>query len=106
MCPNQAYLHLLKAELPTFLAEIENEGKIIRLAIYNAGTDVYEGDGLGRLGLTEEGILERDMFVINMLRYRNIPTVMVLGGGYTPQSYQFVVNSIQQILQENYPEVR
>src|SRR5687768_128817 len=39
MYPNQEYLHLLKAELPTFLSGIENEGKVIRLAIYNAGTD-------------------------------------------------------------------
>jgi histone deacetylase 11 len=31
--------------------------------IYNAGTDCLEGDPLGRLGITAEGIIQRDEIV-------------------------------------------
>lgn len=31
--------------------------------IYNAGTDCMEGDPLGRLGITAEGIIQRDEIV-------------------------------------------
>jgi histone deacetylase 11 len=98
MCADDEYLDLLKGNLPAFLTSVEDKGHI-RLAIYNAGTDVYRGDSLGRLELSEPGILERDIFVINILRHRNIPTVMVLGGGYSRQSYKFVANTVQYLLQ-------
>ena len=31
--------------------------------IYNAGTDILEGDPLGRLGITQQGIIDRDEIV-------------------------------------------
>lgn len=96
-CQTDAYLALLKKALPAFLSEVQGDGAI-GLAVYTAGTDVYEADSLGQLGVSAEGILERDMFVIQMLQAQNIPTLMVLGGGYSPQSYQWVVNTVQQVL--------
>ena len=98
MCDDKTYLNLLKSDLPAFLASIDNSGEKIGLVIYTAGTDVYQEDSLGQLGLSEAGILERDMFVINVLQHRHIPTLMVLGGGYTQQSYQLVFNTVQKIL--------
>ena len=64
------------------------------LAIYNAGTDVFAGDPLGGLNISAPAILERDLFVIDELRKRGIPTVMVLSGGYTTQSYRLVADSV------------
>jgi len=53
-----------------------------RLVFYNAGVDVWAGDRLGRLGLTEAGIRARDAHVIAAVRGTGIPFVGVVGGGY------------------------
>jgi histone deacetylase 11 len=64
------------------------------LAFYNAGTDVFEHDPLGGLCISAATILERDLFVMNELKKRKIPTVMVTSGGYTKQSFQLIANSV------------
>jgi uncharacterized Fe-S cluster-containing radical SAM superfamily protein len=43
-----------------------------------------------RLLVTQDAVLERDLFVINELRNRNIPTVMVPSGGYTNESHVLI----------------
>ncbi len=88
------YLGKLKEHLATFLTNI-NQPKI---AFYNAGTDIYEFDPLGQLKVSQQGILERDLFVFQTLTSAEIPWVMVLSGGYTRESYQLVANSIASIL--------
>lgn len=100
-CATQPYLDTLKEELPNFLASLANESKTPSFAIYNAGTDVFEQDPLGQLGISATGILERDLFVINLLRQKKIPTIMLLSGGYTDQSYQLVANTVQRLLRED-----
>lgn len=52
------------------------------LAIYLAGADPYEGDLLGRLGLTKEGLAHRDRRVLDMCRGAGLPVAVVLAGGY------------------------
>ena len=52
------------------------------LVVYQAGVDVYEGDRLGGLKLTEEGIIRRDMLVRDACRARGVPVAVTLGGGY------------------------
>ncbi|MGF1550999.1 MAG: histone deacetylase [Paracoccaceae bacterium] len=52
------------------------------IAFYNAGVDVWEGDRLGRLALSADGIRARDALVLGRLRGHGIPTVAVIGGGY------------------------
>lgn len=91
------YLHELRAQLPGFLDSVTKSQ--VGLAIYNAGTDVFEEDPLGSLGISAKGIYERDLFVIDELRRRGIPTVMVLSGGYTRQSYQLVADSVIGIVE-------
>ena len=41
----------------------------------------------------------RDKFVFNTLTDANLPWVMVLSGGYTKESYQFIFESIAYVLQ-------
>ena len=53
-----------------------------RLVFYNAGVDVWAGDRLGRLGLSDDGIRARDALVIGRVRAEGVPLVGVLGGGY------------------------
>jgi acetoin utilization deacetylase AcuC-like enzyme len=52
------------------------------LLFYLAGADPHEGDRLGRLKLTAQGLAERDRRVFAAARTRRIPMAMVMGGGY------------------------
>jgi acetoin utilization deacetylase AcuC-like enzyme len=54
------------------------------LAIYLAGADPFEGDRLGKLRLTKQGLIERDRMVLNLLIARGIPTAIAMAGGYAP----------------------
>jgi acetoin utilization deacetylase AcuC-like enzyme len=49
---------------------------------YLAGVDVAAGDRYGKLKLSEDGIRRRDRAVIEAVRGRGVPLVIVLGGGY------------------------
>jgi len=52
------------------------------IVFYLAGVDVAAGDRYGKLKLTEQGISGRDRAVIEAVRGRGIPLVIVLAGGY------------------------
>lgn len=52
------------------------------LAFYLAGADPHEGDRLGRLKLSAEGLLRRDRRVLDALFERRIPVALSMAGGY------------------------
>ena len=52
------------------------------LAFYLAGADPWQGDRLGRLSLTKEGLLARDELVLDRLRAAGAAVCVVLAGGY------------------------
>jgi acetoin utilization deacetylase AcuC-like enzyme len=52
------------------------------LAIFLAGADPFEGDKLGRLAVTKEGLAERDRMVLEACRGRDIPVAVTMAGGY------------------------
>ena len=52
------------------------------LVLYVAGADPYYQDQLGGLGLTFEGLKERDRLVIRTALTQGIPVAIVLAGGY------------------------
>jgi acetoin utilization deacetylase AcuC-like enzyme len=54
----------------------------VGLAFYLAGADPHEGDRLGRLKLTDDGLAERDRRVLEALRERGIPVALTMAGGY------------------------
>ena len=91
------YMRELNDRLPGFLDSVGRSP--IGLAIYNAGTDVFAGDPLGGLNISAATILERDLFVVGELRKRGIPTIMVLSGGYTKQSFQLVADSVIALIE-------
>ncbi len=97
-CPGAEYLGILRRHLPGFLDSLARSGRL-RLAVYNAGTDVYEADALGGLGLSAADVLERDLFVIASLRERGIPAVMLLSGGYSRESYRLVAATVARLLE-------
>ena len=49
---------------------------------YLAGADPYEGDRLGRLKLTIEGLRMRDEMVFDNCRRRRLPVAVTMSGGY------------------------
>lgn len=52
------------------------------LLIYVAGADPYEGDRLGRLSLSKEGLATRDDLVYSYCRKHGLPVAVTMGGGY------------------------
>jgi acetoin utilization deacetylase AcuC-like enzyme len=53
-----------------------------QLAFYVSGADPHEGDRLGRLRLTMDGLARRDASVLEALGSRGIPAVVLMAGGY------------------------
>ncbi len=89
---SKAYLEILHAELPAFL----DAHTPARIAIYNAGTDPYFGDSLGGLSVSAEAILERDLFVLEQLRQRNLPTLVLPSGGYSEASHRMIATTLSE----------
>lgn len=71
-----------------YLVALENaldalEGRFTPgLVLYLAGADPHEGDRLGRLKLTEDGLQARDRRVFDWCWQRRVPCAFVMGGGY------------------------
>jgi acetoin utilization deacetylase AcuC-like enzyme len=73
------YLELLQAHLPSVL-----NGHQPDFVFYLAGADPYEGDRLGRLKLTIDGLRRRDEIVIGACRGAGLPLAISMSGGYAP----------------------
>jgi len=74
---DQEYLRALDAALPRVF-EFQPE-----LIFYLSGVDALATDVLGRLALTEAGLMARDRRVIESCHARATPLVITLGGGYS-----------------------
>ena len=73
---DETYLRELAKALPLVMASGP------QCLFYLAGADPYEDDQLGGLRLSRDGLRERDRMVYQAARAANIPTVVVLAGGY------------------------
>jgi acetoin utilization deacetylase AcuC-like enzyme len=74
---DDAYLAALAHALPRVLADSAPD-----LVVYLAGADPHEGDRLGRLALTLEGLARRDAMVLEACRDVGIPVAITIAGGY------------------------
>jgi acetoin utilization deacetylase AcuC-like enzyme len=77
-CGDDEYLARLRQHLPRVLDEARAQ-----IVFFQAGVDPLEGDRLGRLKLSLEGLRERDRVVLRAAKARNLPMVTTLGGGYS-----------------------
>ena len=71
------------------------------LVFYLAGADPHEGDRLGRLQLSFEGLRQRDQAVLTWAKERRIPLVMAMAGGDGKQiedTVQVQMNTFAQAL--------
>jgi len=73
---DKEYLEILKSNL-RYLNEIEFD-----FVFYIAGVDIHYNDRLGKLKISDEGIIKRDEIVIDNFFSNKIPICGVLGGGY------------------------
>jgi histone deacetylase 11 len=87
------YLSLLEDTLKAIIAAENPE-----LIIYNTGTDIFQKDPLGRLSVSEAGIIQRDELVFREALDRHVPVMMLLSGGYSRQSAGIIGRSIENIL--------
>jgi acetoin utilization deacetylase AcuC-like enzyme len=71
------YLALLADALPRALREARAD-----VVFYLAGADPHEGDRLGRLALTFDGLARRDVLVLEQCRDVGLPVVIAMAGGY------------------------
>jgi acetoin utilization deacetylase AcuC-like enzyme len=76
-CRDDEYLQALELAL----AELERRFEP-GLVIYLAGADPHEGDRLGRLKLTWDGLEARDRRVFDWAFQRRVPLVFAMAGGY------------------------
>ena len=71
------YLEHLEKAVPAIMEKFKPD-----FVLYQAGADPYEGDQLGNLKLTIDGLKRRDDRVFGECKKRGVPVAAVLGGGY------------------------
>ncbi|MEL7068834.1 MAG: histone deacetylase [Cyanobacteria bacterium J06581_3] len=74
---DEAYLVELRSHLPALLNRLQPD-----LVMYDAGADVHKDDRLGKLALSDDGVLERDRTVLQACKDGGYPVACVIGGGY------------------------
>jgi len=77
---DEEYLAALNAHLPRLYMDFKPD-----IVFYLAGADPFQGDKLGGLKLTKEGLRERDRVVIENARRSRIPVAVLLAGGYAAE---------------------
>ena len=76
-CTDEPYLQALHQALTELQGRFAPD-----LVIYLAGADAHEGDRLGRLKLSLDGMAARDRVVFDWAWQRRLPVVLCMGGGY------------------------
>jgi acetoin utilization deacetylase AcuC-like enzyme len=74
---DDSYLEQLAFALAQMFARFDPQ-----LIIYLAGADPHEGDRLGRLKLSMEGLAARDRMVLDAAQVRGLPVALAMAGGY------------------------
>jgi acetoin utilization deacetylase AcuC-like enzyme len=91
---DREYLEALRTNVSAVLERHQPD-----IVFYLAGADPYEGDRLGRLKLTVDGLRERDRFVFDICAAQRIPVAVSMSGGYAPDVDAIVtihVNTIRE----------
>ncbi|XP_035240354.1 uncharacterized protein SYNPCC7002_A1628 isoform X2 [Anguilla anguilla] len=75
---DKEYLATVETHLPWLLKRFRPD-----LVLYDAGVDPHQEDELGRLCLTDQGLYQRDLYVIDTVVKSGTPVATVIGGGYS-----------------------
>jgi len=76
-CSDDQYLGILSEVLPRVLRDFQPS-----IVLYDAGVDVHFGDALGKLSITDDGLLRREFMVLDTCLGHDIPVAGFVGGGY------------------------
>ena len=96
-CDDAAYMEALERALDELERHFEPG-----LVLYLAGADPHEGDRLGRLKLTFDGLEARDRRVMDWAWQKRVPLALAMGGGYghdLEATVQVQVNTYRTALQ-------
>jgi acetoin utilization deacetylase AcuC-like enzyme len=88
-----AYMDALTTSLPGLVTDFAPT-----LILYQAGVDPWEGDRLGRLKLSREGLVVRDKWIASLARARGMPLASALGGGYGVDAMEVSARHVASIL--------
>lgn len=89
---DDAYLAALEQALSDMFVRFAPQ-----LIIYLAGADVYEGDRLGRLKLSKNGLAARDHLVMQAAYERRLPVAIAMAGGYAREIAETVAMHLQTV---------
>jgi acetoin utilization deacetylase AcuC-like enzyme len=67
------------------------------LILYDAGVDIHQDDELGYLSVSSEAIYQRDEFMFELAKRKQLPIACVVGGGYRSQHEALVPIHMQLI---------
>ena len=70
------------------------------MIIYNAGSDPLVGDPLGRMNISEKGMIKSDEIVFKVAQEHRIPILYLTFGGYTKKSAYVIGKSLENIWQK------
>jgi acetoin utilization deacetylase AcuC-like enzyme len=76
-CEDDEYMEILERSVNKAIAEVNPD-----FILYDAGVDIYAGDKLGRLKVSETGIRRRDRWILERCVAAGLPVAAVVGGGY------------------------
>lgn len=76
---DDTYLSLLEATLSQLLKDVQPD-----FAFFLSGVDILDTDKFGKLEVTPAGCRRRDEIVFQSLHALQIPCVVAMGGGYSP----------------------
>jgi len=74
---DKEYLLQVSERLPKLLAQVKPD-----ILLYDAGVDVHQDDVLGKLNLSDQGMFDRDFYVLCVCAALGVPVATVVGGGY------------------------
>jgi len=90
---DDAYLATLEETLAPLLDSVRPG-----LILYQAGVDPFGGDRLGRLELTEPGLVARDALVARLAMAGGVPLASTVGGGYGADTAAIAARHVAAIL--------
>ncbi|OYW22799.1 MULTISPECIES: histone deacetylase [unclassified Sphingomonas] len=88
-----AYLETLEATLGPLIERFAPN-----IILYQAGVDPFEGDRLGRLKLTAQGLAQREDLIARLAIARRLPLASTLGGGYGHDAMEVAGRHVASIL--------
>lgn len=90
---DDGYMAALARHLPEVLADFAPD-----FVLYQAGVDPHHEDKLGRLALTDAGLVSRDRFVVDQARQGGLAIASALGGGYGDDPRQVAARHARSML--------